>query len=380
MLIPLFVASVLLVLYPYLLYPPLIWAVGALRPRPVGRGASFPKVTILIPAFNEADCIEETVRNKLDQNYPRDRLQIIVASDGSTDGTDDIVSAFRSEGVELLRVEGRQGKAAALNVAIRHATGDIVVFSDANSLFAPDAVERLVANFADPEVGYVTGSLQLVSAEASLSGDGISAYMVFENFLRKAETRAGSIIGVNGGVDAIRRTLYTDIPRELITDFVLPLRVLAAGYRVIFDESVQSSERANTETDSEFRMRVRVALRALQGMVHMSQLCNPLRYPLVSFCLISHKLVRYFGFVFLALALLLNALLAPQSSLWTVVFVLQLLCYALGFLGITGRMPRLLNRLAIVPSYLLMSYAAFGLAFFKFLKGQQMATWQPRAG
>jgi cellulose synthase/poly-beta-1,6-N-acetylglucosamine synthase-like glycosyltransferase len=335
---------------------------------------------VLVPAYNEADCIAQTLKHLIAQDYPREKLQLLVVSDGSDDGTDEIVRGFAAQGVELLRQEGRGGKALALNAAVRHARGEIVVFCDANACFEPLAVRRMVANFADPDVGYVTGSLRLETAPGALSGAGGGAYLRYENMLRRAETGIGSIIGVNGGVDAVRRDLYSDIPRELITDFVLPLRVIAAGYRVIYDPQVRSSESANTEMASEFRMRVRVALRAMQGLMHMRRLFNPWRFPAATFCLVSHKVLRYAAFLFLASALAANLWLASQSAMYLWLLVLHAACYGLGFMGLAGAGGPLLRRLTVVPAYLLVSYAAFAVATFRFLRGQTMATWQPRAG
>ncbi len=375
-----FWSAVFLTAYPYLVYPLLMIALGRLKPRPVHARPAEPTVTVLIPAYNEADVIRQTLENKLSQNYPREKLQILVVSDQSDDGTDDIVREFSSQGVQLLRRERRQGKAAGLNEAVRHATGEILVFSDGNSLFHPDAIRNLVANFADPDVGYATGALGFFSAEAGLSGDGASAYVRFENWLWRAETLAGSSIGVNGGVDAIRRELYCDVPIQLITDFVLPLTVIAGGRRVVFEPRALSREAPNAELRSEFRMRVRVALRALQGLSYMRRLLNPVKYPLTAFCLVSHKLVRYMAFVFLALALGSNLSLALQQDAYSLVLALHLGGYALGFSGIYAVGPRWLQKLGVVPGYLLITYAAFAVGTYKFLRGESMATWRPRAG
>lgn len=375
--------SVFLIVYPYAIYPLLIALLGAVRARPVQKKAQQPSVSVLIPAYNEADCIAATLEHQVAQDYPKDRLQILVVSDGSDDGTDDIVRTFAPRGVELLRREDRGGKALGLNAAVRQARGDIVVFCDANARFKPDAIRNIAANFADPSVGYLTGSLTLEAADATMSGSGGGAYLKFENALRRAETKIGSVIGVNGGCDAIRRELYSDIPKDLITDFVLPLRVIAAGHRVVFDPDVRSTEEPNTEMQSEFRMRVRVALRALQGLMHMRRLFNPLRYPLTSFCLTSHKLLRYFAFVFLIGAMASNIMLAlgeAPAGLYTCLLGGQVLCYVLALLGLSDKTPGPLRRIATVPTYLVMTYAAFAWATVKFLRGQSMATWQPRAG
>lgn len=375
-----FWTSVVLIVYPYLIYPLVVLLLGAVRPRRVRRGEQFPAVTILIPAYNEVGCIGATIRNKLEQGYPGEKLQIIVISDGSDDGTDDVVSRFEGEGVTLLRRTGREGKAAALNDAMKRATGDIIVFSDANTLFGPGALHRIVENFADPEVGYITGSLGFAGSGDTVSGAGVDAYMRYEDMLRGLETKAGSIIGVNGGVDAIRRSLYVNIPNHLITDFVLPLSVIAGGHRVVFDTSVTASEAPNEELSSEFRMRVRVALRALQGLAHMRCLLNPFRYPLTSFCIVSHKVLRYLGFAFMLAAFISNLALAGAGPLYQVLLALQFLAYGIALAGLARKLPRWLKKIGVMPSYLLLSNAAFALATLRFLRGDTMAIWRPRAG
>jgi cellulose synthase/poly-beta-1,6-N-acetylglucosamine synthase-like glycosyltransferase len=365
--------------YPIVGYPLVLSAIALLRPRPVRRGEWTPSVTILVPAYNEAACIAGTIENKLAQDYPAERLEITVVSDASDDGTDDIVRRYADRGVKLLRTAVRQGKAAALNEAIRHANGEIVVFSDANSTFAVDAVRRMVENFTDPRVGYVTGNLQYLHGE-EVSGRGSGAYMRYENWLRRIETRVDSVIGVNGGVDAMRRRLYADVPADQITDFVLPLRVIAAGFRVVFDERVRSSERANQELGSEFRMRVRVALRALRGLVYMRQALNVARAPLPAFCIFSHKILRYLSFLFLAGALIINAILAARNPSYIPLLLLQVAFYALALLGLTRNLPGALRRLTALPTYFLVSNVAFGIAAVRFARGDVVATWRPRAG
>jgi glycosyltransferase involved in cell wall biosynthesis len=370
--------SLLLIIHPYVTYPLTLRVWRAIRRRPVRRAPIEPGVSVLVPAYNEVDVIAATLTALLAQDYPKERLQILVVSDCSSDGTDDVVQSFADRGVELLRQAERGGKALGLNAAVRRARGEILVFCDANARFAPGALRSMVANFADPEVGYVTGQLTLEAAGDVVSGGG--AYLRFEQWLRSAESDVASVIGVNGGCDAVRRSLYSDISRDLITDFVLPLRVIAGGHRVIFDAQANSTETANAELQSEFSMRVRVALRALQGLMHMRQLLNPLRHPATAFCLVSHKVLRYVAFVFLATALLSNIGLAVASPFYRTLLVLHLSCYALAACGLARIGRQRLGMLAVAPAYLLMSYWAFALAVWRFLRGDTMATWKPRSG
>jgi cellulose synthase/poly-beta-1,6-N-acetylglucosamine synthase-like glycosyltransferase len=374
------VGSLILALYPLLGYPLLIGLLGRLRPRPVGRQPCSPSVTVLVPAYNEAECIAQTLENLLQQRYPTERLQIIVVSDGSDDGTDDIVRRYAARGVQLLRREPRRGKAAGLNAAMHQARGDVIVFSDANARFAPDAVALLAENFADPRVGYATGQLNVLHRAGNETGEGASRYIRYENWLRLSESRAGSVIGVNGGVDAMRRALYRDVPDDQITDFVLPLQVIAAGYRVVYDPRARSSEEANEELGSEFRMRVRVALRALRGLWYMRRVLNPLVYPLAAFCVISHKLLRYLTFLFLIAAFVTSALLATRSSAFRLLWELQVVALGLAALGLLRGLPSSVRRFTGLASYFLVSNAAFAVATLRFLRGESMATWRPRGG
>lgn len=375
----LLVGAIAAALYPLVGYPLLLQAIALVRPRPVLRQIFTPRVTILIPAFNEAACIAATVENKLAQDYPRELLEIIVVSDASDDGTDAIVATYAARGVRLLRRERREGKAAALNEAIKLARGEILIFSDANSCFATDAVRRLAENFADPDVGYVTGKLEYLHTGAT-SGRGSSAYMRYENWLRCLESGVGSVIGVNGGIDAMRSGLYQSVPAEQITDFVLPLRVIASGHRVVYDERARSQEEANTELASEFRMRVRVALRALNGLVYVRSALNPRRAPLAAFSIVSHKVLRYFSFLFLATALICNVALARHGHWFAWLLLCQLLFYAIALAGLSRRMPETLRRVAAVPTYFVVSNVAFGIAALRFARGDVVSTWRPRAG
>lgn len=368
-----------MILYPVIIYPLLVCLLGLIWPRPVKHSSWLPSVTVLIPAHNEAKDIASTIRNKLEQDYPRDRLEIIVISDGSTDRTEEIVREFSSQNVRLIRREQREGKAAALNEGVRYAKGEILVFSDANSLFSPDTVRRLIENFADSEIGYVTGQLVYKIQSIGTAGSGCSKYMKYENTLRTLETRIGSIIGVNGGVDAIRRNLYRDIPGQLITDFVLPLHVISSKHRVVYDDRARSAEVANSELGSEFRMRVRVALRALRGITYMRRLCNPFKYPLAAFSLISHKMIRYCGFFFLTIVFLTNLVLVSNPG-YAALFIAQVTAYVLALVGWRKGLPNAVHRLTSLPSYFLATNAAFAVAAFKFLQGETMSTWQPRGG
>ena len=372
-----------LVFYIYAGYPVAVLLMARLIGRDARKADIEPKVVVLIAAFDEEREIERTVLNKLSQDYPTDRLEVLVISDGSTDRTDEIVGnlAGRSEGrVRLLRQEPRQGKTQALNRAVPHASGDILVFADANSIYAPDAIRRLVRGFADPTVGYVTGQMIYTNPDGSGIGEGSGAYMRYENLLRVFETRLDSVVGVDGGIDAVRRELYVPMNPDQLPDFVLPLNVVEQGKRVIYEPDARLYEPALAVAADEFRMRVRVTLRALWALSDKKNLLNPFRYPLVAWQLISHKVLRYGAFVPLAGLLICNALIAGEHPFYLGFLALQVSAYGLAALGSA------LVRFAATPSKLLSPYyfvilnTACAVALWKFLNRQKMVVWKPRGG
>lgn len=370
-----------LILYVYAGYPLLVFLLAPVIGRGVRKGDIEPTVTVVIAAFNEERDIGNTIRNKLAQDYAR--LDVIVVSDGSTDRTDRLVRGLADGDpgrVRLLRQEPRQGKTEALNLALRQTKADIVVFADANSMYAPGAIRALVRNFADPTVGYVTGRMVYTNPAGSAVGEGSGRYMSYENTLRSLETKLGSIVGVDGGIDAIRRELYVPMNPDQLPDFVLPLGVVGQGKRVVYEPDAEVSEQGLPDASAEFRMRVRVSLRALWGLYDRRELLNPLRYPLFAWQLVSHKLLRYAAFLPLAGSLLFSALAYDSHALYAAFFALQLAAYAVAALGhYLRRLPAGASRL-LVPYYFVVLNAACVVASWKFLRGQKMVLWKPRQG
>jgi len=371
------------VAYVYAGYPVLVWCLARLAGRGIRKADIEPRVTVLIAAFNEAREIEHTVVNKLQQDYPVERLEVIVVSDGSTDGTDAIVERLaRSAGgkLRLLRQEPRQGKTMALNRAVPQATGEIIVFADANSMYGPDAVRQLVRSFAEPSVGYVTGQMVYTNPAGSGIGEGSGAYMRYENMLRVLETRLHSVVGVDGGIDAVRRELYMPMRADQLPDFVLPLNVIEQGRRAVYEPAAKVYEAALGAAHDEFRMRVRVSLRALWALFDKRGLLSPVRDPLFAWQLFSHKVLRYAAFIPLAGLLGINVLVAGHHPFYTGFLVLQLLAYGLAAAGpVLSRLRSVAPRL-LAPYYFVLLNLACAAAFWKFLSGQKMVTWKPRGG
>ena len=386
-----------MIFYTYLGYPLLAFFIAAIRNKKVNRGHYEPSVTILIAAYNEEDSIESTLKNKLDLDYPKEKIEIIVISDGSTDNTDEIVNKLNSQGVKLLRQEPQAGKTSALNMAIPKATGEALVFSDANSIWAYDALKKLVCNFNDPNVGYVTGKMIYTNPDGSPIGDGCSVYMKYENLLRSIEIKIGSIVGVDGGIDAVRKELYQPMNPDQLPDFVLPLKVVEQGYRVIYEPEAILKEASLKNPKDEYRMRVRVSLRALWGLRDMRHLLTFRRSSpsssvtpshhrafapsfIYAWQLWSHKVLRYLCFIFLIIAYFANLALWHQGGFYKTFFILQNLSYlcaiAFPFISKNGYLSRLLY----LFNYFVLLNMASAHAFIKFLFGKKQVIWTPRKG
>jgi cellulose synthase/poly-beta-1,6-N-acetylglucosamine synthase-like glycosyltransferase len=374
-----FWSMLVLAAYPYVLYPLCVRLLSFLVHKPITKSEFHPTVTVLTAAYNEGRVIAATVANKLAQNYPAEKLQVWVVSDASSDNTDAVVTAIaaREPRVRFIRNAERAGKTAALNLAMAQITSEIVVFADANSMFEADAVQRLVNNFADPEVGYVTGKMIYVDARGSVVGDGCTAYMRYENSLRFAETRIGSVVGVDGGIDAVRHSLYRAMRNDQLPDFVLPLNVVEQGRRVVFEPNALLQESTLTDSQAEFRMRVRVALRAFWALWDKKSLLLPWVSGLFSWQLLSHKLLRYLSFLPLLVAAVCCWVLALTQPLYLVLGLIALAAIFLAWLAERG-LPGV-SVFKFLYYFLLLNVAS-ALAFAKFLAGQKQAIWQPRGG
>lgn len=376
----LFFSSLFLLFYVYAGYPLFVLLLAKACPKPVRKGAFEPTVTLIIAAYNEEQNIRGTIENKLSLDYPVDKLEILVVSDGSTDLTDSIVREYVNKGVRLLRQETRAGKTSGLNKAIMEARGEIVFFSDANSIHDQNAIKALVANFSDPQVGYVTGKMIYANPDGSTIGDGCSAYMKYENFLRECETRIGSVVGVDGGVDAVRRQLYIPMNADQLPDFVLPLTVVDQGYRVVYEPDALLYEDALDKTADEYRMRVRVSLRALWALYDMRRLLLPGKNSGYAWQLWSHKVLRYLCFIFLLSAYLSNVALVGKERGYMFLLILQSSFYCSAALSLFFDRVGKRNRLFFLAYYFCIINFAAGQAFVNFILGRKIVIWNPRKG
>src|SRR5436189_643652 len=262
-----FLASTALLAYVIVGYPLLlqliVWLRGA---RPIRRSDVTPHVSFVISAYNEADVIRDKIHNALALDYPAEALEIVVISDCSDDGTDEIVREFASRGVKLARMSERGGKTAGLNATVPTLTGDIVVFSDANALYERDALRKLVRNFGDETVGYVTGEARYLKNRAAAADVGERAYWNYEIQMKRLETSLGSMVGGDGAIYAIRKALWQSLPEDAINDFLNPLQIVAAGWRGVYEPEAVCWEETGGGIRNEYKRRVRIVSRSWRAV------------------------------------------------------------------------------------------------------------------
>lgn len=373
----LFAACAALVLYVYIGYPILVFLVGRVRSRTVIKGPIEPTISIIITAFNEERDIRQKLENTLSLDYRKEKLEIIVVSDCSSDATDDIVKEFGDRGVRLVRQTHRGGKTAAQNLVVEHATGEIILFSDATSQYQPNVVNEIVSNFADSSVGCVAGKLKYIDPAKTDTGSGARSYWGYETFLKENESRACSLIGVSGCLYAVRRANYLPMYPEACSDFLIATVVYKQGLRTVYEPNAVCTEETNRRTDKEMKMRVRVISQTFTDLWRNREMLNPFRSGFYAVQLFSHKILRYSVPLFLFTIFVCSAVLAIGSTFYFVVFAGQVVFYAVAVAA------WILERIGIkagplsIPLYFVLTNIASVAGFFQFLRGERYAAWEP---
>jgi cellulose synthase/poly-beta-1,6-N-acetylglucosamine synthase-like glycosyltransferase len=369
--------SVAALFYVYAGYPILVYLVSLVFPKKVKRGFFQPKVTILITAYNEEKAIRQKLENTFAIDYPQEKLEIIVASDGSTDKTDEIVKEFAARGVRLFRQEGRAGKTITQNNAVRQATGEIILFSDATTDYRQDVLHEILPNFADESVGCVAGKLIYIDRSASNVGKGAKSYWNYETFLKRSESRACSLIGASGCLYAVRRSAYRPMYAEACSDFLICTLVYEQGLRSVYEPRAVCTENTNRQTDKEMKMRVRVISQTFTDLWRNRKMLNPFRSGFYAVELVSHKVLRYAVPLFLLLIFVSNAVLISHSLVIEFAFIAQICFYLLAFIG--WAFEKMGARIGVfaIPHYFVLANLASAIGFYKFLRGERYATWEP---
>src|SRR5436853_6419844 len=372
-----FCLSAAALLYTYAGYPLLLFIVSTFRPLTVRAGDYQPTVSFIITAYNEELDLAAKLENTLTLDYPHELIEIIVASDCSTDRTDDLVRKYSGQGVKLVRQPERLGKTAAQNAAVAQAGGEIILFSDATSLYKTDVVRALVPNFADPTVGCVAGRLIYVDPAESGVGRGARSYWSYETFLKKHESRAGSLIGASGCLYAVRRSAYVPLYHEACSDFIIATKMVEQGLRAVYEPDAICTEETNRRSNKELKMRVRVIAQTFADLWRHRSMLDPLRVGFYAVQLFSHKVMRYFVPFFLIAMLAASTVLASGSPLYSVVLAAQLGFYFVSLLAWILEQSGVHSPVLALPQYFVLANVASLVGFYKFLRGERYARWQP---
>lgn len=368
--------SVALILYTYLGYPLLLALLARVWHRPLVTQTILPSVTLLIAAYNEEEMIRQKIENSLGLDYPPDRLQILVAADGSQDRTAEIVAAYADRGVGLNYEPARRGKMAAINRAMPLVRGEIVLFSDANNLYEPGTLRTLMSHFADPQVGGASGAKLIANGDGAL-GESEGLYWRYESFIKQQETAVDSCVGVAGELFALRRHLFEPPPENIINDdFYMAMRLLQRGYRVVYVPEARSLERVSPSAQDEMARRTRIVAGRYQALWHSARLL-PWSRPWLVWQIVSHKFLRPLVPLAMIAAFLANlVMLRRPSRPARLAWLLQLLFYATAVLSSLVRLPGKAGKLLYLPAYLVHGNLAALIGLYRFLRGKQSTRWQ----
>lgn len=362
--------------YIYVGYAALLCLIALFRKqRRPGPGYT-PEISILIAACNEEAGIRQKLEQTLALDYPADKMEVLVLSDGSQDSTDQIVTSFADPRVRLVRIPERRGKTNAQNEGVQLANGEVLIFSDATTTYHPQALKYLAANYQDPAVGAVSGRYQYFDRnQDSPTGLGTIAFWNYENTIKTRQSRISTLTGCCGCIYSVRKSAYTALAPDVISDLVQPLWVIQKGYRVVFEDRALAYEQTTESTSEEFAMRVRVITRGMRGLLSVPELLKPWKYPWIAFQLFSHKVLRWMVPMFLLVLLAANLALMNQPYFRTLM-ILQLAFYALAALQVLVPIHRRWKPLGI-PLYFCTLNAAAMLGVIDLLRGKKHVIWQP---
>lgn len=363
--------------YVYFGYPAILWLLTRGLPEITHRrGDHKPSVALIISCYNEAGVIREKLQNALELDYPPELLRIIVVSDGSDDGTDEAVKEFESKRIVLVRQEGRLGKTMGINLAMEQITADITVFSDANAMYASDAISKLVRNFADLDVGYAVGAALYTDGDQGASARNENLYWRYELAIKSMESRLHSVVGGDGAIYAIRTKLWEPLQQQDINDFVNPLQIIAKGYRGVFDADAKCFEETAGDFDREVARKERIVNRSIRGLMRVGQVMSPAKSGVFAFEVISHKLLRWLIPLFLLAGVAGSALLAFLGlNLFRLITLGALLLLLLATVGRLSSEKNHLSAWLSVPYYFVLVnvYSIRGVAWA--LSGKTQVIW-----
>lgn len=363
-----------LIAYTYFGYPATLYLISRLRRNPVSRRSGRLSVSFIIAAYNEGDGIGEKLKNTLALDYPLEDREIIVASDGSTDMTNEIVASYKSSGVRLIALHERKGKEWAQWAAIQVARGEVLVFSDVATLIEKNSLLHIVSNFHDPSIGCVSSEDRILRETSMIEGEGL--YVKYEMYLRKLESQVHSLVGLSGSFFAARRELCLDWSLDKDNDFLMAFHVVKKGYRSIADPTAIGFYTAVSTHRQDFRRRVRTVLRGISGFMESLEFLDPIKYGIFAFQLFSHKLLRWLVPLFMGCAFVSNLLLLSDSDLYRWLFLGQIMFYMTATLGLLVKEIRRQMFFKML-AYFALANVSIALAWIQYLTGHRAVQWEP---
>lgn len=363
--------SLIFVIYTYFGYPLLLSLISFFKKTVTIKGDYTPYVTFIITAYNEEKRIESKIENTLLQDYPRDKLEIIVASDCSSDSTDNIVRNYKQKGIKLSRTPTRKGKENAQKHAINIAKGEVIVFSDVATILDTNAITNIVSNFSDATVGCVSSVDKFINQDGNISGE--SAYVKYEMFLRNLESKIGTIIGLSGSFFAARREICSPWETDIPSDFNTLLNAIKKGYRGVSDNESVGYYHDIADKTKEFNRKIRTVVRGIRVLMKNASALNPFKYGFLSFQLLNHKLFRWLV-PFAMIVVLVSNFAILNDELYYVILLCQFFFYLTAIVGITTQ-----SKLNIIklPSFFVLVNISILVAWYKYIRGENYITWKP---
>ena len=343
-----------------------------------------PDITLFVAAYNEKDYVDAKVKNSFEMKYPKEKIHQVWVTDGSDDGTPDILRKYNDQGIEVYHEDTRGGKIGAMNRGMQFIKTPIVIFSDGNTMLGKESVQRIVDMFKDPKVGCVSGEKRIFSkdTDAAVGSEGI--YWKYESKLKKWDAELYSVVGAAGELFAVRTELFQEVEKDtLLDDFIISLRIAMKGYTIQYDPEAYAIESASANVQEELKRKIRIAAGGIQSIIRLSPLLNTFKYGTLSFQYISHRVLRWtIAPVALPLIFIANLILAIHfgfdnfSNIYTLLFYAQIIFYAASLLGWYFENKKIKVKILFIPYYFfIMNYAVF-LGFRRYLAGQQSVNWE----
>jgi len=371
----LFIFSVFGFFHAYFGYPLSLLLLRIFKNKKVAKKEILPAATFIIAAYNEETRIRKKLENTLSLDYPSEKFQIIVASDGSTDRTDAIVKEFSTRGIFLHSIKERKGKENAQKEAVKIATGQVLIFSDVATYLKPEAIKEIVANFADPSIGCVSSEDKMIEEEGGGGGEGL--YVKYEMWLRRLESSVNSVVGLSGSFFAARKEVFRDFAVDMDSDFRTLLNSMKIGLRGVVDPAAIGYYSSVKNSSQEFHRKVRTVLRGLTVFFGNLDFLNPFRFGLFAYQYFCHKLMKWLVPFFMIGALLANCILAASENVFVYLLALQGCFYLLSAAGINKKLStRFIFR---TPAFFVIVNFSILVAWIKFIKGERLIVWQPSA-